>query len=369
MPVSSTGNTGLDNIVSSYQSKDDEKADQSDALGRDAFLTMLVAQLKNQDPLNPMDNTEFSSQLAQFSQLEQLMNMNTSLDKLATGSGSTSAENLMDLIGKEVAGKVDTMSVKEGTASSGYFSLDKPADVSVTVIDADGKTVRTFDLGQQAPGGHTITWDGKDSNGKVVADGTYQYTVRANTGAGFVDLPSSVSGEVQGISYSNGKAYLVVNGILMDPASLEAVRNKAETITDKPDSLVGYLGKTITTNQPIIQVKDGAVAGTELKFSLDQEGLAIVNILDASGNLVKTVQIPEEDVNEGDNTYTWDGTDNSGDQVADGLYQYQVMSRGKLAETEVTEQVSAIRTINGQQFMELKDSSRLVTLASVSSVE
>ena len=86
MTVSSTGNSSLDSITSSYQSTETEKSETADALGKDDFLTMLVAQLENQDPLNPMDGTDFSAQLAQFSQLEQLMNLNTSMETLASSS-------------------------------------------------------------------------------------------------------------------------------------------------------------------------------------------------------------------------------------------------------------------------------------------
>jgi flagellar basal-body rod modification protein FlgD len=297
------------------------------------------------------------------------MNMNETMEGMVGNSGGTSTDNIMDYIGKEVAGKVDTISVQDGKASSGYFSIDMPAEVQVTVTDTNGNTVRTFNLGQQTAGGHTISWDGKDSSGKMAADGTYKYTVSANYGAGFTDLSSSISGEVQGVAYSSGNAFLVVNGVLMDPTSLDAVRNKAETNTDKPESLVGYLGKTVTSNQPIIQVESGSVVGTDLNFNLDQKGLAVLNILDAAGNLVKTVQINEENTSEGANTYEWDGTNNSGDPVADGLYQYQVMSRGKLADTPVSEEVGGIKIVNGQQFLELKDSGRLLTLDSVTGIK
>jgi flagellar basal-body rod modification protein FlgD len=369
MPVTSTGNAGLDNIVSSYKPKEDETAKQNDALGRDAFLTMLVAQLKNQDPLNPMDGTDFSSQLAQFSQLEQLMTLNQSVENMAQGSGAESSDNIMDFIGKEVSGQVDTISVTGGEATGGYFNLDKAAEVKVTVTDVDGNPVRTFDLGQQAKGGHSISWDGKDSSGKVVGNGTYKYVVSINTGSGFVDLPSTVSGEVQGVSYSNGKAFLVVNGVLMDPSSLEAVRNKAVEETKKPESLIGYLGKTVTSEEPIVQVQEGKVVGTGLSFNLDQPQDAVINILDASGSLVKSVKINEGKTQEGENTYEWDGTNSSDKAVEDGLYQYQVLADGNQAATPLDEKVSGIKNVKGQQFLELADSARLVTLSSVTGVK
>ncbi len=98
MTVSSSWNASLDNIVSGYQSTTAEKSEKDDALGMDAFLTMLVAQLQSQDPLNPMEGSDFSAQLAQFSQLEQLMGLNDSMEALTTSFASDSEKDLVDYV-------------------------------------------------------------------------------------------------------------------------------------------------------------------------------------------------------------------------------------------------------------------------------
>ncbi len=107
----STGNSSLDQIANSYKSSDSQKADKEDALGRDTFLTMMVAQLQNQDPLNPMEGSDFSAQLAQFSQLEQLINLNVSMENLSTSFGEESEGDIISYIGKQVTGNVDIMNV------------------------------------------------------------------------------------------------------------------------------------------------------------------------------------------------------------------------------------------------------------------
>ena len=219
MSVTPTGNNTLDKITSSYQSNESEKAEKEDALGQDAFLKMLVAQLQNQDPLNPMDGTDFSAQLAQFSQLEQLINLNDSMESLARAYGEKSEGDVMGYIGKQVTGNVDVMNVDEGTVSGGFYNLAQPADIMITITDADGKAIKTLYEGQQNSGSHIISWDGTDKNGKAVADGTYKYTVMANTGYGFAKVPSTVTGTVEGVTYNNGKPYLVVQGVLLDPGS------------------------------------------------------------------------------------------------------------------------------------------------------
>ena len=137
MSVSSTGSSSLDTITNSYQSTAAAKANEEDALGMDAFLTMLVAQLQNQDPLNPQDGSEFSAQLAQFSQLEQLINLNDSVAGLATSSGQGTDGNYIDYIGRQVTGNVDVMNVDDGAVSGGFYNLSQLADIMITVTDAD----------------------------------------------------------------------------------------------------------------------------------------------------------------------------------------------------------------------------------------
>ena len=366
MTISSTGNSSLDKITSSYQSSDTEKTNKEDALGRDAFLTMLVAQLENQDPLNPMDGTDFSAQLAQFSQLEQLINLNDSMESLAASFSEDSQGDALSYIGKQVTGNVDIMTVDEGAVSGGFYSLSKAADVMVTIADADGKTVKTLYPGQQATGSHLISWDGTDNNGDAVEDGSYTYTVMANTGSGYKEVPSSITGTVSGVAYNNGKPYLVVQGILLDPDSVTAVANI--DASGGSESALSYLGKTVTSASPIILVEDGDVSGDELNFNLDAQNDVTINIYDAYDELVKTITVSAANTVAGENKVEWNGLSDSGYKAEDGLYYYTVKTDSGYAKTPVSEEVSGIKYVNGTQYLVMKDSGRLVSLSTITGI-
>ncbi|NOX34999.1 MAG: flagellar hook capping protein [Deltaproteobacteria bacterium] len=369
MSVASTGNSSLDQITSSYKSGEQEKTKKANALGQDAFLKMLVAQLQNQDPLNPMDGTDFSAQLAQFSQLEQLINLNDSMGSLAKAYSKTSEGDVMGYIGKQVTGNVDVMNVDGGTVSGGFYNLSQPADIMITITGEDGKTIKTLYEGQQKSGSHIISWDGTDNDSKAVEDGSYKYSVMANTGSGYANLPSTVTGNVEGITYNKGKAYLVVQGVLLDPGSLTAVVDvKDNNGPGSVDSALSYLGKTISSDSPIVMVEDGAVSGTELGFNLESEKDVTIKIYDAYDKLVRTIPLPSTDTSGGENKVKWDGLTDSGYQASDGLYYYTVKTDGGFAKTPVSEEVSGIKYMNSTQYLVLKDTGRLVALSSVTQV-
>ena len=369
MAISSTGNASLDSISSSYQSNDSEKAKKDDALGRDTFLTMLVAQLQNQDPLNPLDGTDFSAQLAQFSQLEQLINLNDSMASMAKAFSDNSEGDVVGLVGKQVTGNVDVMNVDEGSVSGGFYNLSQPAEVMVTITDASGKTVKTLYDGQQTAGSHLISWDGTDDNGKAVEDGSYKYSVMANTGSGYAQVPASLAGKVEGVTYNNGKAYLVVQGILLDPKSLTAITDTQNQNNDTSvDSKLEYLGKTVTSNSPIVLVEDGTVSGEDLSFNLEKQEDVTIKVYDAFDELVRTITISSDDTQNGANSFKWDGVSDSGFQTSDGLYYYTVKTDSGFAKTPVTEEVSGIKNMNGSQYLVLKESGRLVAISSVTGI-
>jgi len=369
MSVTPTGNNTLDKITSSYQSNESEKAEKEDALGQDAFLKMLVAQLQNQDPLNPMDGTDFSAQLAQFSQLEQLINLNDSMESLARAYGEKSEGDVMGYIGKQVTGNVDVMNVDEGTVSGGFYNLAQPADIMITITDADGKAIKTLYEGQQNSGSHIISWDGTDKNGKAVADGTYKYTVMANTGYGFAKVPSTVTGTVEGVTYNNGKPYLVVQGVLLDPGSLTAVSDvNNDNGSGSAESALSYLGKTVSSNAPIVLVENNAVSGGGLSFNLESEKDVSIKIYDAYDKLVRTITLSSEDTTGGDNKVQWDGLTDSGYQASDGLYYYTVKTADGFTKTPVSEEVSGIKYMNGKQYLVLNDTGRLVAISSITGI-
>lgn len=206
-PVSTSATPSADLISSRSQSMD--RAD---------FLKMLTAQLRSQDPLNPMSNEDFVSQLATFSSLQELQGMGATLDQslqanLLLGQlfNNTMATSL---IGKVVRAQADSVEVgSSGTANLSYKLSGNATDITVEITNSDGKVIRTLTVPAQAAGEHQVQWDGLDSNGKHVAAGTYTFAVTAKDATGqTVDVSTYFEGSVSELRYVDGQVVLLVGG-------------------------------------------------------------------------------------------------------------------------------------------------------------
>lgn len=147
------------------------------------FLKLLVTQLNNQDPLNPMDNSELTSQLAQMSTVSGIEKLNTALSGLVSQSGASQVLQAASMIGYSVLSPGNDLALAQDKQVA--FAVELPSsasDVKVTITDANGKTVRTMDLGSMTQGVNGITWDGKTDAGETAAAGTYAYQVSATNG-------------------------------------------------------------------------------------------------------------------------------------------------------------------------------------------
>jgi flagellar basal-body rod modification protein FlgD len=184
--------------------KDSKNLDQTD------FLTLLVAQLKNQDPMNPMENADFTAQMAQFSSLEQLMNVNENLEILTTSANATNSAQAMALIGKEVKAAGENIHVKNGVGSDISFELPESASkVLISIEDESGNVFRTIEQTSMSAGAHQIAWDGKGQYGAPLPDGLYTYSVSAKDDNGSVmAVETFTRGIVDTISFDNGIGYI-----------------------------------------------------------------------------------------------------------------------------------------------------------------
>ncbi|MBI5537747.1 MAG: flagellar hook assembly protein FlgD [Deltaproteobacteria bacterium] len=194
----------------------------SSALGQDAFLKLLVAQISHQDPLKPMDDTAFVAQLAQFSSLEQAISTNAKLDFLALQQRGVANTEMAVLVGKNVTVKGDKVRLDgQNLAVPVNFTLDGDATtVAVTIKDAQGKTVRTMQLGQQQAGLVKINWDGKDDNGMTLPTGTYSVSIEAKADGGApVGYTQECSGVLKSVSFANGYPLLELDTGVTAPAS------------------------------------------------------------------------------------------------------------------------------------------------------
>lgn len=179
-------------------------------LGMDAFLQLLVTQLQYQDPLSPMDDKEFVAELAQFSSLEQLTEINTGIDNLSTIGQEQQLLGAVNFIGKTIEANGTAVSLTGGEASAVTFTLPEDATTClVNVLDSAGSIVRTVDLGATKAGEVEFTWDGKDYDGTVMDDGQYQVAVTAaNADGDTMKVSSTMTGTVAGITQVNGTYYL-----------------------------------------------------------------------------------------------------------------------------------------------------------------
>jgi flagellar basal-body rod modification protein FlgD len=175
--------------------------DTSDEImGKEDFLTLLVAQLKNQDPLDPDDPTDFTAQLAQFSSLEQLFNLNESLDTLVNSQQESDQLNGTDLIGKDVVYEGNAIEFNGDPIEIGYELEEAATALIITIQDENGATVSTITPSELDTGTHFIEWDGMDSSGNVLADGNYVIDIQVDDGSGVSSaITPLIRSEVTGV--------------------------------------------------------------------------------------------------------------------------------------------------------------------------
>ncbi|MCC8381526.1 flagellar hook assembly protein FlgD [Xenorhabdus sp. PB30.3] len=185
MAVTASINDSLDNsTIGELASSPKKKQDSNDI--KDNFLNLLVAQLKNQDPTNPMQNNELTTQLAQISTVEGIEKLNKSLGAVVSQMEGNQAMQTTQLIGRGVMTPGDKILVgsneEKGISTTPFgFELNRPADnVKVTIKDKNGAVVRELDIGKLNTGVHSFVWDGKNADSKEVADGAYSFTVSAS---------------------------------------------------------------------------------------------------------------------------------------------------------------------------------------------
>ncbi|MBL7048075.1 MAG: hypothetical protein ISR96_00910 [Nitrospira sp.] len=182
------------------------------SLGREDFMNLLLKQLNSQDPMKPMDSTEFTAQLSQFSSLEELGNINATLDKVLSSQRDTQNAAASDLIGKNVQVEGSSTYLND-TADISYDLSTNAESVKIEVINSAGKHVRSIDAGNQDKGSSVYTWDGKDNFGNRQPEGEYTFEINAEDSDGeSVLAATSASGTVKGVVFRDNKTYVVLQG-------------------------------------------------------------------------------------------------------------------------------------------------------------
>lgn len=174
------------------------------------FLSLLVAQLKNQDPSSPMDNSQMVSQMAQLSQVEAASNLNT---EMKTGFQMDSMLQAANKIGSKVLAPGSVLQLTNGSASLGVNLSGDADNVSVAIQDSSGNTIDTINMGAQSGGMIPLSWDGKTSAGTTAPDGTYKFNVTATQKNNTVAATTLSVGTLQAVSNGASGIQASVAGI------------------------------------------------------------------------------------------------------------------------------------------------------------
>lgn len=189
------------------------------------FLTLLTTQLQHQDPTDPMKSSEFTSQLVQYSSVEQQIQSNKNLESLITAVGNQNATYAVNLLGKQVTAAGTGASLSNGKATWGYNLASDASNVTINVVNSSGASVYSATKTGTA-GAQSFEWDGKDANGTAQPDGTYFISVNANDATGNpVAATTSVSGLVTAVDFSSTTPTITVNGAQVAYSSVTGVSN------------------------------------------------------------------------------------------------------------------------------------------------
>ena len=208
MAVSATTSSDSTSALGALTSKTASSADTEQR-----FLKLLVTQLNNQDPLNPLDNAQLTSQLAQMSTVSGIEKLNSAFQSMLAQSGSSQVLQSASMIGRTVLVPGSELALKKGTDVPFAVEMPQSADaVKVTVTNAAGNTVRSFDLGSLPQGVKTLSWDGLNNTGVSVADGSYTVNVVATSGDAKVAASALTYSSVTSVSEG-------ASGVALDLAS------------------------------------------------------------------------------------------------------------------------------------------------------
>lgn len=181
-------------------------------LGQADFLELMIAQLKNQDPMKPMESGQFLSDIAQFSTVSGIEDLNSSFDGLASSLASNQALMAAGMVGRSVI--VDSSQVLLGSSGGVGGNIDVPSsmdNVSVSIFDASGQVVRTLNLGAQTGGVIAYNWDGLNDSGNRAAPGNYSVNVTGRSNGASVSMQTSVSATVESVTLEGNGGGLKLN--------------------------------------------------------------------------------------------------------------------------------------------------------------
>ena len=208
--------------LSSQQTNQQNK---KDSLGQSEFLKLMTAQLNNQDPTKPLEGGQFFSQIAQFSTVAGIQDLQDSFKQVASAMYSSQVLQASAMVGRSVLTPSSQVTAGAGEGIKGLIAL--PASTNrlvVSVLDSRGQLVKRLDMGQQRSGDVPFSWDGRDEAGTAVPGGIYQFKAEAQTGQGVSALQTFVAAKVQSVSVGSGGQGVTLNLEGQNPMDLANVK-------------------------------------------------------------------------------------------------------------------------------------------------
>lgn len=195
----------------------------------DNFLLLLTKQLQHQDPLSPMDTNEFTSQLVQYTEVEQSISTNKKLEDLLALQGTNQAMAAMSFLSTTVEAESHRINLSDGKSAFAYEMSTPTTGTTITVLDDQGKLVRVLQ-GDKAAGSHSYTWDGKDANGTALPEGVYSIQVSGKDRDGnSVEFSTRAVGKVSGVEIRNGEVLLSIGALKLSLDDVHAVRPEEDS--------------------------------------------------------------------------------------------------------------------------------------------
>ena len=202
----------------------------------ETFLSLLTSQLKNQDPLSPVDSNQFTAQLTQMAGVEQQLLTNELLKSLVSAQGGGGLESAANYIGKEATAAWSATKFTDGEASWSYEIASNAASVKLEVVDGSGNVVWSGDAPDKTTGVHEFSWDGDATSGNDGQEGqVYSLRVAAkNSGGGAIDAQVLTHGRVTGVEMYDGEVFLTVGNSILPMSSLIALEESRTAATPPP---------------------------------------------------------------------------------------------------------------------------------------
>ncbi|MFK7894112.1 MAG: flagellar hook assembly protein FlgD [Granulosicoccus sp.] len=232
-------NTITPPIVDKYTLEQQSTNNFNKELGQEDFLELMMAQLKHQDPMEPMDNGEFLGQMAQFSTVTGIDEMKQSMEGLSASYAAGQTLQSTQLVGQEVLVESATLELNDTGQTEGAFELDVGSgDVRMDVANSAGTIIRQIELGEHAAGRHTFQWDGMDSNGKRVPQGQYSVQISAQRDDEYVSATVLTTRVVDSVEFGNGTDTILNTrqGDILTLEDIRQIRQRAGADTDSSDN-------------------------------------------------------------------------------------------------------------------------------------